>query len=82
MRGAPLSRRDRIRAQLADLKMPGALESLDEILSGIDAGAMTAAEAIERVLGAQIALRNARRLEAAMRSSRLSCVTTTRVQRS
>ena len=31
MRGAPLSRRDRIRAQLADLKMPGALESLDEI---------------------------------------------------
>ncbi|HEY0020845.1 MAG TPA: IS21-like element helper ATPase IstB [Longimicrobium sp.] len=76
MRGAPLSRRDRIRAQLADLKMPGALESLDEILSGIDAGAVTAAEAIERVLGAQIALRNARRLEAAMRSSRLPAVKT------
>jgi DNA replication protein DnaC len=73
---APLSRRDRIRAQLADLKMPGALESLDEILSGIDAGALTAAEAIERVLGAQIALRNARRLEAAMRSSRLPAVKT------
>jgi DNA replication protein DnaC len=76
MRAAPLSRRDRIRAQLADLKMPGALESLDEILSGIDAGAVTAAEAIERVLGAQIALRNARRLEAAMRSSRLPAVKT------
>ncbi len=76
MRGAPLSRRDRIRAQLADLKMPGALESLDEILSEIDAGAVTAAEAIERVLGAQIALRNARRLEAAMRSSRLPAVKT------
>jgi DNA replication protein DnaC len=76
MRGAPLSRRDRIRAQLADLKMPGALESLDEILSGIDAGAVTAAEAIERVLGAHISLRNARRLEAAMRSSRLPAVKT------
>ncbi len=76
MRAAPLSRRDRIRAQLADLKMPGALESLDEILSGIDAGAVTATEAIERVLGAQIALRNARRLEAAMRSSRLPAVKT------
>jgi hypothetical protein len=71
-----MSRRDRIRAQLADLKMPGALESLDEILSGIDAGAVTAAEAIERVLGSQIALRNARRLEAAMRSSRLPAVKT------
>lgn len=35
-----------------------ALESLDEILG--DAGAVTAAEAIERVLGAQITLRNAR----------------------
>ena len=76
MRTAPLSRRDRIRAQLADLKMPGALESLDPILSAIDAGAVTAAEAIERVLGAQIALRNARRLEAAMRSSRLPAVKT------
>jgi hypothetical protein len=41
--------------------VPGALESLDEILGGIDAGAVTAAEAIERVLGAQITLRNARR---------------------
>lgn len=76
MRTQPLSRRDRLRAQLADLKMPGALEALDEILSGIDAGAITPAEAIERVLGAQIALRNARRLEAAMRSSRLPAVKT------
>lgn len=76
MRTAPPSRRDRIRAQLADLKMPGALEALDEILFGIDSGALTAGEAIERVLGAQIALRNARRLEAAMRSSRLPAVKT------
>jgi DNA replication protein DnaC len=53
-----------------------ALEALDEILSGIDAGAITPAEAIERVLGAQIELRNARRLEAAMRSSRLPAVKT------
>lgn len=76
MRTQPLSRRERLRAQLADLKMPGALEALDEILSGIDAGAITPAEAIERVLGAQIELRNARRLEAAMRSSRLPAIKT------
>ena len=46
------SRRDRIRAQLADLKMPGALEALDQILSGIDGGTLGAPEAIENLLGA------------------------------
>ena len=65
------SRRQRIAAQLADLKMPGALEGLDEVLAGVDRGAFTAAEAIERLLAAQIALRNSRRLATAMRSSRL-----------
>ena len=54
--------RERIAAQLADLKMPGALEALDEILAGVDGGGTTAAEAIERLLAAQIALRNIRRL--------------------
>ena len=39
-------RRDRIRAHLADLKLPGALEALDPILSGVDGGRVTAAEAI------------------------------------
>ena len=33
MKAAARSRRDRIRAQLADLKMPGALEALDEVLT-------------------------------------------------
>ena len=65
------SRRQRIATQLADLKMPGALESLDEVLAGVDGGGFTAGEAIERLLGAQIALRNSRRLATAMRSSRL-----------
>jgi len=68
------ARRDRIRAMLADLKMPGALEALDSILQGIDAGTMTAGEALEALLGAQIQLRNNRRLQAAMRSSRLPAV--------
>ena len=70
------SRRDRLRSMLADLKMPGALEALDPILQGVDGGALTAAEALEELLGAQIALRNNRRLEAAMRSSRLPAVKT------
>ena len=50
-------RRDRLRAMLADLKMPGALEAVDGVLAKVDSGAVTAGEAIEQVLGAQIALR-------------------------
>lgn len=75
MTAAP-SRRDHLRAQLADLKMPGALEALDEILAGLDSGTLTAAAALDALLAAQIALRNHRRLDAAMRSSRLPAVKT------
>jgi DNA replication protein DnaC len=71
-----VSRRDRLRSMLADLKMPGALEALDEILQGVDSAALTPGEAIEGLLGAQIQLRNNRRLQAAMRSSRLPAVKT------
>jgi DNA replication protein DnaC len=67
--------RDQIRAQLADLKMPGSLEGLDAVLSQVDSG-LGAAEAISAVLGSQITLRNNRRLQAAMRSSRLPAVKT------
>jgi DNA replication protein DnaC len=76
MKKSAPSRRDRIRSMLADLKMPGALEELDPILQGIDGGKLTAPEAIEALLGAQITLRNNRRLQAAMRSSRLPAVKT------
>ena len=76
MKAQARSRRDRIRAQLADLKMPGALEALDEILVGVDSGSATPAEAIEQLLGSQITLRNNRRLQAAMRSSRLPAIKT------
>jgi DNA replication protein DnaC len=74
MKAPTPSRRDRVRAMLADLKMPGALEALDDILHGVDGGSLTAGEAIESLLGAQISLRNNRRLQAAMRSSRLPAV--------
>ena len=68
--------RDRIRHQLADLKMPGALEALDDILAGLDGGSLKPPAALEALLGAQISLRNNRRLQAAMRSSRLPAVKT------
>jgi DNA replication protein DnaC len=56
--------------------MPGGLEALDGILSRVDGGELTASDAIEQLLGAQIALRNDRRLQAAMRSSRLPAIKT------
>ena len=70
------SLRDLIRDQLADLKMPGSLEALDAVLAQVDGGHLAAPEAIRAVLEAQIQLRNNRRLEAAMRSSRLPAVKT------
>jgi len=76
MKAAVRSRRDRIRTQLADLKLPGALEALDDVLIGVDGGGVTASEAIEQLLGSQILLRNNRRLQAAMRSSRLPAIKT------
>ena len=71
MKTAAPSRRDRLRQILADLRMPGALEALDAILQGVDGGTLTATEAIEQLLAAQIQLRNNGLLQAAMRSSRL-----------
>jgi DNA replication protein DnaC len=71
-----LSLRDRLRTQLADLKMPGALEALDDILRRIDAGQLAPGEAMSELLGSQIQLRNQRRLQTAMRSARLPAVKT------
>ena len=70
------SRREEIRSMLADLKLPGALEAIDKVLSQADGGHVTASEAIHKLLKAQVTLRNDRRLVAAMRSSRLPCVKT------
>jgi DNA replication protein DnaC len=74
MKTAPLSRRDRLRHALADLRMPGALEAFDAILRDVDGGALAAPDGIEQLLTAQIQLRNNRRLQAAVRSSRLPAV--------
>jgi DNA replication protein DnaC len=70
--------RDGLRQQLADLKMPGALEAVDSILAQVDGGHIGTTQAIGQLLDAQINLRNNRRLQAAMRSSRLPAVKTLR----
>ncbi len=43
----------RLRAMLADLRMPGALEAVDGILHQADSGAVIAFEAIEELLSAR-----------------------------
>jgi len=68
------TQRHAIRGMLADLKMPGSLEAIDSILGEIDGGRIGASDAINRLLSAQISLRNNRRLQAAMRSSRLPAI--------
>jgi DNA replication protein DnaC len=71
---ASQTQRQAIRGMLADLKMPGSLEAIDSILGEIDGGRIGASDAINRLLSAQISLRNNRRLQAAMRSSRLPAI--------
>lgn len=65
------SLRDQIRAQLAHLKMLDTLDPVDSVLSRIDSGQISA---IRPVVDPQISVRNNRRVEAAMRSSRLPTV--------
>ena len=72
MEPTPRSRRDRIRAQRANLKMPGALEALDEVLAHVDSGSVTSAQAIEELLGAQVSLPNNRRRHPPCRVSDVS----------
>ena len=60
-----------LKAHLADLQMPGSLEILDSLLNMLDQGALSPAEAMDRLMAAQVGLRRERRLVSAMRTSRL-----------
>jgi hypothetical protein len=71
-----VSLRERLRTQLALLKMPGALEALDDRLRRSGSGELAGGRTIDHLLGAHIRFRNAGRLQTAMRSARLSAVRT------
>lgn len=60
-----------IKRHLADLAMPGSLETVDGLLEKLDSGTIRPAEALEQLLAAQVTLRNERRLVSAMHYSRL-----------
>ncbi len=60
-----------LKAHLVDLQMPGGLEVVDSLLERLDHGAISPVEAMEQLLAAQVALRRQRRLQTALRTSRL-----------
>ena len=55
----------------SDLQTPGSLEVVDALMEQLDGGTISAAEALEQLLSAQVSLRRERRIISAMRSSRI-----------
>lgn len=67
---------DRIQDALVGLKMPRALEALDHILQRLERGEVTAIEAIDALLSEEYATRETRRIDIALRTSKLLPVKT------
>jgi DNA replication protein DnaC len=67
---------ERIRRNLVGLRMPRALEALDQVVQQIERGQLTAVEAIDTLLAEEITIREARRIKAALQMARLIPVKT------
>lgn len=67
---------DRIQDALVGLKMPRALEALDHILQRLERGEVTAIEAIDALLSEEYTTRETRRIDIALRTSKLLPVKT------
>jgi DNA replication protein DnaC len=70
---APL---ERIRRHLVGLRMPRALETLDDLIQQIEHGQIGTIEAIEALLAEEITIRESRRIKAALQMARLTPVKT------
>jgi len=62
---------DRIRGAMVGLKMPRALEALDHTMQQLEQGEITAIEAIDSLLSEEYATRETRRIDVALRTSKL-----------
>jgi len=67
---------DSIRDSLIGLKMPRALEALDHTVTRLERGEVTAIEAIDQLLAEEFTTRETRRIDVALRTSRLLPVKT------
>ena len=62
---------NRIRGAMIGLKMPRALEALDHTMQKLEQGEITAIEAIDRLLSEDYNTRETRRIDIALRTSKL-----------
>lgn len=67
---------DRVRRHLVGLKMPRALETLQETLARIERGELSTLEAIEALLGEELTTRQSRRIKMALQTARLTAIKT------
>jgi DNA replication protein DnaC len=67
---------ERIRRHLVDLRMPRALETLDQLVQQLERGELTAIEAIDLLLSEEITIRESRRVKAALQMARLTPIKT------
>ena len=69
----------RARRHLVGLKMPRALETLQETLQRIERGELATLEAIEALLGEEFTARQGRRIKMALQTARLTTLVKIRV---
>ena len=62
---------DRIRGAMVGLKMPRALEALDHTVQKLEQGEITAIEAIDSLLSEEYSTRETRRIDVALRTSKM-----------
>ena len=67
---------DRIRHDLVGLKMPRALEALDQVVRRLEQGEVGALEAIDMLLAEELTLRENSRIKTALRMGRLGTIKT------
>jgi len=67
---------ERIRRHLVALRMPRALETLGDLVQQIERGKVSAIEAIEMLLAEELAVRESRRIKAALQMARLTTIKT------
>ena len=67
---------ERVRRHLVGLKMPRALETLQDTLSRIEHGEISTLEAIEALLGEEFTTRQSRRIKMALQTARLTTIKT------
>jgi hypothetical protein len=67
---------ERICTHLVSLRMPRALEALDQVVQQLERGQATAIEAIETLLAEELTIRESRRIKAALQMARLTPIKT------